>query len=104
MTQEITLSFKLPASVSLTRLILNDKGSWEASCVRWSEPDRYGVVIPAQIGYAFKQHTAERAIELAGQDAAAKFAQLKQRRNSRPAPGAKPLSEEEELMKLLDLG
>jgi hypothetical protein len=102
MTQH-TLTFNLPTGVSLARLILNDKGSWEAVCCYWTEPDRYGVAIPTQFGYAHKQHKAEKAIELAGQDAWDKFRAIRNKRNSRPAPGAKPLTEEEELLKLLDL-
>lgn len=101
--REITLTFKLPEGVELSRLILNDKGSWEATCIKYSEPDKYGVAIPSQFGYAFKQHKPERAIELAGQDARDKFIQLRNRRNSKPPPGTKPLTEEEELFKLLDL-
>lgn len=100
---EHTLTFKLPEGVALSRLILNDKGSWEAVAIHWSQPDRYGVAIPSQFGYAFKQHKAEKAIELAGQDARDKFLRLRNQRNSRPAPGQRPLSEEEELSKLLDL-
>lgn len=98
-----TLTFSLPEGVALQRLILNDKGTYEAVCVFWSAPDKYGVAIPTQFGYAFKQHKAEKAIELAGQDARDKFLRIRNQRNSRPPPGSKPLTEEEELMKLLDL-
>ena len=98
-----TLSFTLPEGTALSRLILNDKGSWEAVCVRWTENDKHGVAIPTQFGYAFKQHKPERAIELAAQDARDKFLHLRNKRNSRPAPGTKPLSEDEELANLLGL-
>ena len=100
---ETSITFKLPDGVSLQRLILNDKGSWDAVCVYWASEDEYGVTIPTQYGYAFKQHLPGKAIELAGQDARDKFLRLRNKRNSKPPPGSKPLTEEEELAKLLGL-
>lgn len=98
-----TITFTLPEGTSLQRLILNEHGTWDACCVYWASADKYGVAIPTQFGYAFKQHKLEKAIELAAQDARDKFIRLRNKRNSRPAPGSKPKTKEEELNELLDL-
>jgi len=95
-----TLEFELPEGVDIQRIILNDQGSYEAVCVHWSAPDKWGVPIPTQFGYAFKQHKLEKAIEIAGQAARDNFNRIK---GARKPPRTEPLSEEEELKQLLGL-
>jgi len=95
---KLEISVKIPEGTEIVRLLRNDQGSWDCSAICYQQVDKWGVLIPSTVGYAFKRHKLETAIRLACEDAAAKMARLQ---SVRAAQRPKPKDELEELMSLL---
>lgn len=95
---EVTL--KIHPKSDLIRLA-QSKDGWEAAVAYWSQPDKWGNTIPTQFGYGYKAHSIQKAIDIAYEDAKFKFHRILAARNS--VNPTKPLTEEEQLLKLLNL-
>lgn len=99
---KLKIELDLPEGVDFIRLAFSKDG-WEAACCAWASEDRWGVVIPSQMGYAFKGKTPEAAIKEAASMAVFHRNKIKQQRNNRPDPNAPNVSEADSLAKLLGL-
>ena len=93
------ISVDLPKGVDVIRIQQAPNG-WEASCLSHQTVDKYGVVVPPQVGQSFKHHTPAAAIRSAAEQARFNQAKVLNQRNSKPDPR---LSPEEQLLKQLGL-
>ena len=96
------LSVDLPEGCDLVRLQNGEKG-WEACVISYATKDKYEVGIASQFGYAFKQNSPKRAIEIAAAEAREGTNKIKRQRAAGRDPRLPKLSPEEELLVALNL-
>lgn len=91
-------SFSLPHGIELVRLA-QTKDGWEATVVLWGKPDKWGIEIPSQFGYAFKGRAIQPTLDVAVADARNKFNKI----NSARRDPKKVLTPEEQMLEMLGL-